>query len=77
MIDIAIFCSFYAVTLGFHRCMEHFTKLAASPAKVHGISGFLATVASHNMPLFEAAKEFLNHVIVYSGYVIPAHLPPH
>jgi len=73
MTHFLAFCAFYGIALCFHA-LGHFltNKAHKSDANAHGIAVIVATGASHPVTL-DAVKEFVVHVIVYSGYVIPGH----
>lgn len=61
-----IFLAFYAVAL-----LHHFLFARSVGVDAHIKASFFATAA--NPALHDAARDFAAHLVVYSGYILPAH----
>ena len=78
MKEFLIFAAFYAVILGaqfMHARYERRKMDKLDHVKSHinaKIVGVVGVVAQHE-PLWHAMKDYVVHVVVYSGAVIPAH----
>ena len=69
MLEVAIFFAMYGAAFTFHSYAK---KAEAAKHEGHGISAAVAIFASHPATI-DAVKEFVIHILVYSGKVIPAH----
>jgi hypothetical protein len=65
-VDVAVFGSMVGIFAVFHHIEKHHPQLQSKHRLVHGATLVMAHPAVH-----DGLKEFIIHVVVYSGHVFP------